>query len=155
MASQRIRLSKKLFMSLKLGQYIMDNYIPSKYELIDENLENQWDKWKKYNGNTVNIFDSKEECLKAWWSKHSGTSIKPNTKSIFTGKISKKIFFELKSGNCILFTQGEYEYIELSEDREKQWLECREKNGRMVEIFNNVNNLIIARNDMIARLVQG
>lgn len=154
MASLRIRLSKKIFMSLKKGQYIMDNYIPSKYEEIGQDLQSQWEKWKKINGNTVNIFDSREECLAAWWSIHSGKAIKLTSKTIFTGKISKKIFMELKNGNSILFTQGGYEYIELSGDREKQWLECRDNNGRMVKVFNNVNDLIIARNDMLARFIQ-
>jgi len=155
MAAQHIRLSKKIFMSLNPGQYLKDNYFPSKHEEITEDLASQWEKWRGDNGNVVHIFDSKEECLAALQPSDSINSINENSKAILIGKISKKMFMELKSGSCILFTQGVLEYFELNEDREKQWLECRHNNGRMVEIFTKINDLIFARNDIISRITQG
>lgn len=125
MNHRRVKLSKKLFLSLKPGQYIMGNFIPLTYEEIGQNPEEQWDNWSMVNGNTVEIFDSKEDCLKMWWQLTSGSDLKPTDRAVFDGKLSKKVFTAQANGYHILFTQAPFDYVELSGDRETQWQQVR------------------------------
>ena len=146
MSTQRIKLSKKLFMSLKPGQYMMSNNIPLAYEEICENLENQWENWKPLNGNTVTIFDSQEECLREWWSLNSGSKLlKSQNRAIQEGKLSKKIFMAQPDGYVLFFTQAPFEYYELSSAREDQWLECRHQNGLHTRIYKCLTDCILDR----------
>ena len=62
--SKRVKLSKKLFLALRPGQYIMDNYAPQRYEEIGDNPNDQWENWRNINGRIVTIYDTKEECLR-------------------------------------------------------------------------------------------
>ena len=45
-------------MTLKPGQYILDNFVPMTYEVIGNDLEEQWENWRGGNGNIVNIFEA-------------------------------------------------------------------------------------------------
>ena len=142
---QRVRLNKKLFLSLKPGQYIMGNFIPLIYEEIGPNPAEQWDNWSMVNGNTVNIFDSKEDCLKLWWELSSGLKLKAPDRAIFGGKLSKKVFLAQPDGYYILFTQAPFRYVELSAERESQWQQIRHSNGRRVKVFKNQVDCMMAR----------
>lgn len=151
MSHQRVKLSKKLFMTLKPGQYIMDNFVPMTYEEIGNDLEEQWEDWRKFNGNIVNIFDTKESCLKEWWSLNSGLSPGPQSKANYQGKLSKKVFMAQPNGYWLLFTQGDFDYLELDSDREKQWSEYRHVNGRNVRIYKNQGHCVLERSDILDR----
>ena len=64
MASQRVRLTKKIFMALKPGQYIINNTLPPIIEKVSRgNLETNWGAWKRESGRIVMIFDRKEELV--------------------------------------------------------------------------------------------
>jgi len=154
MAKQRVKLSKKLFMSLKPGQYLMDNYASSTYEEITYDLSSQWNNWKSKNGNIVNVYGSKEECLRDWWALHSGTKLTEKSRAKYLGKMSKKVFMDTPTGYYILFTQEPYEYFQLEEDRNKQWQDCRHNNGRMIRLFENINDCIMERNDLYATFTE-
>ena len=147
--SEHARLSKKLFMSLKPGQYIMDNYLPQAYEKIGENLDEQWLNWRGKNGNKVYIYDSKEECLRDWWSINSASEFKLKSKAVFFGKMSKELFFKFPVGYYILFTQGSHDYYKLSENREDQWLKVKHRNSRVVEIFRKEFECVMRRNEIL------
>jgi hypothetical protein len=139
MVSQRCRLSKKLFYTLKPGQYIMDNYSPSKYERIDEDLDALWKKWRRVNGNTVNIYDSQKECLSDWWKLNSAEVVKAKNEEniIYEGKVTKDIFMEYPDGYYVLFTQYPFDSYELLADRNKLWEKIKSRNGYQVRIFKN------------------
>lgn len=147
MSHQRVKLSKKLFMTLKPGQYIMGNFDPLTYEEIGNDLEAQWENWQKVNGNTVNIFESKEDCLRLWRSYSS--LIPAQSKAIYEGKLSKKLFMDQPNGYWLLFTQGDFDYVELDGDREKQWTEYRHVNGRNVRIYKNQGHCILERSAIL------
>ncbi len=151
MPKQRVKLSKKLFMTLKPGQYIMGNFFPLTYEEIGNNLEGQWENWRKVNGNTVDIFESKEDCLRMWWSLNSGSDLKSTSKAIYDGKLSKRVFMAQPNGYWLLFTQASLEYLELDGDREKQWKEYRQANGRNVRIYKNQGHCILERSAILDR----
>jgi hypothetical protein len=138
-------------MTLKPGQYIMGNFFPLTYEEIGKNLEKQWDNWRKINGNTVNIFETREDCLKMWWSLSSGLSPKSQSKSIYDGKLSKKVFMAQPNGYWLLFTQGGLDYLELDDERESQWKEKRQANGRNVRIYQNQGHCILERSAILDR----
>jgi hypothetical protein len=146
---QRVKLSKKLFMTLKPGQYIMDNFVPMTYEVIGNDLEEQWENWRGGNGNIVNIFESKEDCLRVWWSSNSGLNPGPQSKANYEGKLSKKVFMAQPNGYWLLFTQGSLDYLELDGDREKQWAEYRHVNGRKVRIYKNQGHCILERSAIL------
>lgn len=149
MSSQRTQLSKKLFMSLKPGQYIMDNYVPQEYEEIGGHIDVQWENWKSKNGNTVDIYDSKEECLRDWWSSNSASTIKSKSKAVFVGKMSKKKFMDFQNGHFLLFTQEPFDYYELAEDRDVQWSDHKHRNGRFIEVFNKNFECVMRRNEIL------
>ncbi len=146
---QRVRLTKKKFLSLKPGQYIMGNFIPLTYEEIGPDPEVQWGNWSMVNGNTVDIFDSKEDCLKKWWELSSGSNLKPTDRAIFDGKLSKKVFMTQSDGYHLLFTQAPFDYLELSADREGQWREVHNLNGRRIKIFKNQVDCVMVRSRWI------
>ena len=100
MASIRTRLSKKVFMGLRPGQYIMGNTIPLEYEEISDKLVAQWENWKRINGNTVTIYDSKAECLRDWWRLNSGLNVKSKSRAVYEGKLNKKIFMDSLTQLC-------------------------------------------------------
>jgi len=139
MTVQRCKLSKKLFYALKPGQYIMDNYLPSQYERIDEDLDVLWKKWRRVNGNTVNIYDSQKECLSDWWKLNSAEILKAKNeeKIIYEGKLSKEILMDYPDGYYVLFTQYPLDFYELLSDREQLWKKIRSRNGAQVRIFKN------------------
>ena len=145
MSHQRVKLSKKLFMTLKPGQYIMGNFFPLTYEEIGNDLEEQWGNWRKVNGNTVDIFESKEDCLRMWWSINSGSDLKSTSRAVYDGKLSKRDFMDQPDSYWLLFTQGSFEYFELGGDREKQWKEYRQANGKCVRIYKNQGHSILER----------
>ena len=151
MPSQRTRLSKKLFMSLKSGQYIMDNYIPQEYEEISGQLNVQWENWKSKNGNTVTIYDSKKECLQDWWASNSASTIKSKSKAVFSGKMNKKIFMDFPNGHYLLFTQEPFDYYELAEDRDAQWSDHKHRNGKFIEVFNKNFICVMRRNEILGQ----
>lgn len=139
MAAQRCRLSKKLFYTLKPGQYIMDNYRPSQYERINENLDILWKNWRRVNGNVVNIYDSQKECMRDWWQLNSTEAIKAQKeeKVIYDGKLSKDIFMEYPDGYYILFTQYPFDCYKLSSDRQELWKKLKSQAGSKIRIFEN------------------
>ena len=151
MSCQRVKLSKKLFMTLKPGQYIMGNFFPRTYEEIGNNLEEQWENWRKVNGNSVDICESKEDCLRLWWSSSSGLNPKSQSKAIYDGKLSKKVFMAQPNGYWLLFTQGGFDYLELDGDRENQWKEYRQANGRCVRIYKNQGHCVLERSAILDR----
>jgi len=127
----------------------MDNFFPSKYEEISNNLDEQWNDWRNINGNTVYIYDSKDECLKEWWSRNSGMKIKKKSKAVYNGKLYKDLFMSAPDKHCILFTQEPYEYFELTEDRNQQWLKYKKYNGLRVQLFKNINDCIVDRSHIV------
>ncbi len=151
MAALRTKLSKKLFMTLKPGQYIMENTLPLNYDLITENLDKQWEYWKVVNGYTVTIYDSKEDCLRDWWKLRSGLKTQKKTKFVYEGKLNKKLFMDSSNGYYILFVQEPFDYIELSKDRKKQWLENKNNNGLSIRIFKNHIDCAMYRNDILSK----
>jgi len=139
MAPQRCRLSKKLFYTLKPGQYIMDNYRPSKYERIDEDLDSLWKRWRRVNGNVVNIYDTQKECLKEWWQLNSAEATKAHKeeKIIYDGKLNKEIFMEYPNGYYILFNTYPFDCYELTSERGELWKKLKSLAGRKIWIFEN------------------
>ena len=139
MATQRCKLSKKLFYTLKPGQYIMDNYRPSKYERIDEDFDSLWKKWRRVNGNVVNIYDSQKESMKDWWQLNSAEAIKEQKeeKIIYDGKLNKEIFMKYPNGHYILFNQYPFDCYELTSEREELWEKVKSQNGSKIRIFEN------------------
>lgn len=117
----RTKLSKRLFMTLKEGQYIMDNRLPLKYEKITNDHETQWSAWRGYNGSMVTIYDSKSECLRDWWRINSVDTLKARGRVVYRGKLSKRLFMDIPVGRCLLFTQMPMNYIVVSDDRKTQW----------------------------------
>lgn len=151
MSHQRVKLSKKLFMSLKPGQYIMGNFMPLTYEEIGTNPEEQWDNWSMVNGNSVDIFNSKEDCLRLWWELNSGFKGQRTTKTVHDGKLSKKVFLAQPNGYCLLFMHSPFDSLEFQETREAQWQAVRHANGRRVQIYKNQSDCVNERNRLVAR----
>ena len=85
MSCEQLRLSKKLFMTLKPGRCIMGTFIPLAYEEIGNNPEGQWQNWRKVNGSSVYVFDSKERCLKAWRSMSCDSGLNSTSEVIYEG----------------------------------------------------------------------
>ena len=56
------------------------------------------------------------------------------------------------NGYYLLFTQLPFEYIELEDDREKQWLEIRHGNGLSIKIYKNHLDCVMARNEILTLL---
>jgi hypothetical protein len=117
----------------------MDNYSPSQYERIDEDLDALWKKWRRVNGNVVNIYDSQKECLRDWWQCNSAEVVRAqkDEKVIYDGKLTKDIFIEYPDGYYILFTQYPLDSYELSLDREELWKKIKSRNGKKIRIFEN------------------
>lgn len=155
MGSQRLRLTKKIFLSLSSGQYIMSNTFPMVYEEIGVAPEAQWDNWSMLNGNTVDIFDSKKECLEIWWKLNSGSNLKPVDRVLFDGKLSKKVFDNQPQEYYILFTQEPFDYVELTRDREVIWQQIRQRNGYHIKIFKNKVDCLLAQSVMRSSLLDG
>lgn len=135
--SQRIKLSKKLFMSLRPGQYIMDNFVPQRYEEIGQNLESQWERWRGINGRMVTICESQTDCLREWLASAATASLRSQDKAVYYGKLDKKLFMESPNGYYLLFTQEPFDHLELQHDREEQWSHYKDRNGLSVQIFKN------------------
>jgi hypothetical protein len=154
MAKQRCKLSKKLFFTLKPGQFIMDNYLPSHYERIDDDLESLWQKWRKVNGNVVNIYDSKEECLRDWWRSNSAEVVKSEKEKrvLYYGKLTRDVFFNYPDGHYLLFTQSPFDFYELSAEREKLWETVKARAGLQIRIFENHALCAIYINEMIENM---
>lgn len=148
-AARRIKLSKKEFYSLIPGQYIMDGYIPQRYEEIGSNPEIQWKRWRNINGRTVTIYGSKEECLRDWWRLTTAVSLRSTSKALYLGKLNKKVFMDWPSGYYLMFTQSPYEYLELKENREEQWSNFRKWNGLSVRLYKNHINCVIEKSDIL------
>ncbi len=148
----RTKLSKKFFMSLKPNQYIMNNSFPPRYEKIEQDLERQWESWRGINGLIVTIYDSKGDCLKDWRALISIVSVKPHSRAVYHGKLNKKIFMESPDGYWLLFTQAPFEYLQLMENRDKQWSSFRRRNGLHVLVFQNLIDLVIEKNELLAGL---
>lgn len=148
MATRRCKLSKKLFYTLKPGQYIQDNFVPSQYERIDDDLDALWQKWRRVNGNIVKIYDSQKECLSDWWKTNSAEIVKAKNeeKIIYEGKLSKETFMEYPDGHYILFNVYPFIFYELSSDREQLWKKIRSWNGKQVMIFKNFAHCAIYMN---------
>lgn len=147
--AQRVKLSKKLFLSLQPGQYIMDNYIPQRYEEIGQNPENQWENWRNINGRTVTIYDSKAECLRDWWKWNSASAVRSKGSALYLGILNKKVFMDFPSGCYLLFTRDPFSYVELRENREAQWANFRKWNGLSVRIYKNEYDCVMERNDLL------
>lgn len=145
---QRVKLTRNLFMSLQPGHYIMDNYIPQHYEEIGLNLQKQWEKWRGKNGRTVNLYESKSDCLRDWWKNNSVKGLRSKSKALYRGALNKQIFMDAPDGYHLLFTQDPYPYFELSQARDAQWFNYKKWNGLSVMLFKNYGDCVMERNNI-------
>ena len=150
---KRTKMKKKLFLTLTLGQYIMDNYLPSRCEEIGKNPEKQWEKWKNINGRIVTIYDSRKDCLRDWWAKSSVEALRSKSRAVYLGSMSKKVFMETPNGYYLMFTQGTFDCVKLGENREEQWSQYKEWNGLFIMIFKNHVDYALEKNELFGQLI--
>lgn len=152
MKIRRKRLSKKLFMSLQPGQYIMNNGFPMRYEKITEDIEEQWQHWQEDKGYIVNIYNSRKACLHDWWQLNTRFYSKKPSRASYRGRLSKRLFMGIPNGHCILFTQMPMDYYKISGKRVDQWFSLVDRNGLTVEVFASEFECMMARNEYLGQM---